>query len=182
MEEGSGAGSTRRDVVTRESRKEVPADNVLGVHISAGVAYFVLVVAPGKTAFAATTKVSLPENTDHWDALARFAERVVTESRVNAVGTVVFAEPRKYNNWSYGDARLRVELTTSAALALRDANIAVECLSQKTASVTLAVPFDKTFLHILKEKYVDDEEAVLHWKERAPALLVAMCIAQKRWP
>lgn len=161
---------------------ETSIETVLGVNIAAGAAYFVLVLSPGTPRFSATAKIVPTPNADHWESLARFSARLVAEARAHAVLTVAFAEPRKFNNWSYNDARTRVELITACALALREAGISVECVSQRTASVVLEVPFDKNVADRLEERYVSNDEDVLHWKDRAPALLVAMSVARKRWP
>lgn len=163
--------------------EDVPdADAVLGVNIAAGVAYLVLVRRPAAIDPSATTKISPPENADHWSALSAFGDRLVAEARAHAVACVVVADPKKYDQWSYNNARTRIEMATAGALALRSATVEVEVLSQRTAAASLGLKFNKDLESALSSTFLPAGLKVVHWKDRAPALLVALSVAKRLWP
>jgi hypothetical protein len=169
--------------VTPSTVSSVPdeRDAVLGVNIASGVAYLALARKPAALELGGTAKIAPASNVEHWSALAAFGERLVAESKARNVAVVAFADPKKQQKWVYSQARTRVELVTAAAMALRVSGVGVEVVSQHTAAASLKLPYTKELEASLKAKYIPSEDKVLHWNDRAAAVLVALCVATRRW-
>jgi hypothetical protein len=151
---------------------------VLGVSFAAGDAYLALVKGPDQYALGDPVRLSVPENLSTWPALRQFASRLVADAAAHGVGCVAFAEPRKYGAWKYYDAFNRAAMQTAASLALYDAGIAVHAIAQRTACATIGLALG-ALDDQLAAKLGIEHSKVLHWKQRVPALAVAIHIARR---
>jgi hypothetical protein len=153
------------------------ASRVLGVNIAAGIAYLALVKVPETVELDRTAKLAPATNVEEWTQLKQFAMRVVEEARAAGAVRVVFAEPRRYNAWKYYEAFTRASLQVSASLALHDAGISVSALAQRTACATLDLDLGELDVQLAKALKINPRD-VSHWKERAPAVAVALHVAR----
>ncbi|HEU4731704.1 MAG TPA: hypothetical protein VFT22_27600 [Kofleriaceae bacterium] len=154
---------------------------VLGMHVAAGVAHLALVHKPAVHDLAALAKMEPAANVDPWTGLRQFGERLVADARSFGVVCLAIAETRKYDKWGYRDAYGRASLEVAAGLATCGAGIEVRIVVQRTAATSLAI--DETEI----PKQVAEHLGVVpvrgdHWKERAPAFLVALHVARQLWP
>ena len=157
-------------------------DAVLGVNLAAGIAYLAIVDRPLVADIMHVEKVVPPTNVDEWDRLLQFGQQMVVAARACDAVRVVFAEPRRANQWAYSDASDRGALQTAAALALRADGREIAVLHPKSAASALGFgnsisAMDEGIAGILKL----DVSTVKHWDKRHPAFSVAAAVAKRIW-
>ena len=154
---------------------------VLGMHVAAGVAHLALVHKPAVHDLSGLATLEPAANLAPWHGLRQFGERLVADARSFGVVCLAIAETRKYDKWGYRDAYGRASLEVAAGLATSSAGIDVRTIVQRTAATSLDI--DETEI----PKQVAEHLGVVptrgdHWKERAPAFLVALHVAKQLWP
>lgn len=154
----------------------------MGVNIAARVAYLGVVARPLAPLVDNFLKVPPPANVDEWERLKQFGQDIAVAARACKAISVVFAEPRRANQWAYSDAADRVSLQTAAALALRAEGMEVVLVHAKTAASGLGFKGEISSMDEgLAALLGITPSKVKHWNERRPAFAVAAAIAREKW-
>ncbi len=153
---------------------------VVGINIAAGVAYVAVVDGDGNPALERSTAKIVPaSNVDAWTALTQFGTRIVAEVRGAGSTCVGFADPKRYNQWAYSEAFQRASLHVAAGISLAGMGVNAVSVAHKTFASTLNIKSLKTLDVELAERLSIDPASVTHWKNRAPALAVALHLAAR---
>jgi hypothetical protein len=149
---------------------------VLGVSIAAGVVYFALVRAPRELLLADPIKIAPSSSYADGTRLKDFQDRFVQEVRRLDVNTVALAQTRRHKGWSYAEAFARASLETTIMLGLKQAGIDCKWVKQVVATAHAAgiKKPDKASSELAEALGL---EGIPHWKERSPALMVALAVA-----
>jgi hypothetical protein len=159
-----------------------PVRPVLGVNISAGVAYLVLVHPPEDVRFADPVQMAPSESVRDGARLREFGARFIQEvKRLNVAKVgVAHPRPRPQRGWPYDEAFARASLEATIMLMLHDAGIEYVSLSQFDAAAAVGVAKPKDVTKELA-RFRPDGRGVF-WDERATALMVALALARDGAP
>lgn len=155
------------------------AGRILGVHVAASVAYLALVERPSAPHLSDPVKVATAPGLVDGVLLKDFGDRFYQEVRRVSAEVVVLAHTKKYGGWSYADAFARASLEATILLVLASSPVKCCVLKQDRAAKTLGFKRNKGIESLAA---TIEHEGTLHWKERAPALLVALACAQGAGP
>ena len=155
------------------------AGRVLGVHVAANVAYLALVERPDAPHLADPVKIAPATGLVDGVLLKDFGDRFVQEVRRVDAEVVVLAHTKKYGGWSYADAFARASLEATVLLVLASSQVKCCVMKQDRATKTLGFVRNKGIETLAA---IVEHVGTLHWKERAPALLVALACAKAGVP
>jgi hypothetical protein len=154
---------------------------ILGVNLASGVAYLALVEAPDRAMLSERDAVKIAPSDSYADGtrLMDFSIRFVQMARDLAIHTVAVADTRMHGGWAYAAAFERISLETTIMLGLKHAGIEYRSVKQ-SVDVARRAGIDKPDSKKITSGLEDvvDRSNVKHWKERAPALMVALAAAK----
>ena len=111
------------DGVPASDSGSAPLTRTLGVNIVAGVAFLALVDSSGRYYPAEADRITPTVSLAAAGRLREFCDRVEQEINRLKVVTLAVAHPKKYGNWTYHDAFVRVSLEAAIMLASEHARI-----------------------------------------------------------